>query len=236
MIQIAVCEDDPVLLEQLAGWVRQILDERCIKYNLEVFSNGGALLLREAFDILLLDIAMKPLDGLTLARKLRSRGDESRLVFITAHRQYAIDAFDVQASHYLLKPVNREKLEKLLVRLCDSVQEERPYTIAVRQGASLRRIPLAQILYLEVLDRKIHLHTVKEEIPFYGKLDELAMELPETFFRCHRSYMVNLQHVQCYDRGEVELDTGEKILLSKRRHKAFGLAFLHYLKKNGDVL
>lgn len=235
MIQIAVCEDDPVLLDQLAVQVKGILDRHSIIYHLELFSNGGAVLSRDAFDILLLDIAMKPVDGLTLARKLRERGEEGRIIFITAYREYAIEAYDVQAFHYLLKPVEEEKLEGLLLKLCASLEGERQHAIAVRQGTSVRRVPLDQIRYLEVLDRKIYVHMQEETIPFYGRLEALEPELPEQFFRCHRSYIVNLGHVRRYDRGEVQLDSGEAVPLSKRRYKAFGIAFLHYLRESGDV-
>ena len=97
-------------------------------------------------------------------------------------------------------------------------------------------MPLEQILYLEVLDRKIYLHTSEETVPFYGKLEDLEPALPGTFFRCHRSYIVNLRHVQYYNKNEIRLDNEDRIPLSKRRYKSFGLAFMHYLKESGDVL
>lgn len=236
MIRIAICEDEQTLLDQLTGWVKTILDKNQITYNIESFRNGSALLTREAYDILLLDIAMEPLDGLELAKRLRRRGDESRLVFITAHQQYAIDAYDVQAFHYLVKPVDMEKLEMVLQKLCASLQKEHQRALVVRQGTAVRRVPLEMVLYLEVLDRKIYLHTAEEAVPFYGKLEELEPTLPGTFFRCHRSYIVNLCHVQYYNKEGIRLDNVENIPLSKRRYKAFGLAFMHYLKESGDVL
>lgn len=236
MIRIAICEDEQPLLDQLTDRVKAILDKNLIAYNIESFRNGSALLAREEFDILLLDIAMEPLDGLELARRLRRRGDESRLVFITAHQQYAIDAYDVQAFHYLVKPVDIEKLERILLKLCASLQKERERALVVRQGTAVRRVPLELVLYLEVLDRKIYLHTAEEAVPFYGKLEELEPMLPGTFFRCHRSYIVNLRHVRYYNKGEIRLDNEEIIPLSKRRYKSFGLAFMHYLKESGDVL
>lgn len=235
MIRIAVCEDDQPLLDQLTSQVKTILDKNEISHNIESFQNGSALLAREAFDVLLLDIAMEPLDGLELARRLRRRGDESRLVFITAHQQYAIDAYDVQAFHYLVKPVDMKKLEMILLKLCNSLQKEHQRALVVRQGAAVRRVPLEMVLYLEVLDRKIYLHTTEESVPFYGKLEELEPTLPATFFRCHRSYIVNLCHVQYYNKGEIQLANEEQIPLSKRRYKSFSLAFMHYLKESGDV-
>nr|WP_305136054.1 LytTR family DNA-binding domain-containing protein [uncultured Schaedlerella sp.] len=241
MIRIAVCEDEQVLLDELSGQVSKILEQHSIAYNIESFRNGSALLAREAYDILLLDIEMEPMDGLELAGKLRMRGDDSRLVFITAHQQYAVDAYEVHPFHYLVKPVDSEKLETVLLQLCDSLHRERGRAVIVRQGTAVRRVPLEQILYLEVLDRKIYLHTVEETVPFYGKLEDLEPALtrpelvPDSFFRCHRSYIVNLRHVQLYDKNEIRLDNEDCIPLSKRRYKSFGLAFMHYLKERGDV-
>lgn len=241
MIRIAVCEDEQVLLDELSGQVSKILEQHSIAYNIESFRNGSALLAREAYDILLLDIEMEPMDGLELAGKLRMRGDDSRLVFITAHQQYAVDAYEVHPFHYLIKPVDSEKLETVLLQLCNSLHRERGRAVIVRQGTAVRRVPLEQILYLEVLDRKIYLHTVEETVPFYGKLEDLEPALtrpelvPDSFFRCHRSYIVNLRHVQLYDKNEIRLDNEDCIPLSKRRYKSFGLAFMHYLKERGDV-
>ena len=235
MIQIAVCEDDKILLEQLADQVREVLERHSVQYRMELFGNAGALLSRSAFDILFLDIEMEPISGLEAARKLRRRGDESRLIFITAYRRYAVEAYDVQAFHYLVKPVEPAKLESVVMKLVSLHREERQNAIAIRQGASVRRVRLDEIIYLEVLDKKIYLHTGEEAIPFYGKLDELTPKVPEVFFRCHRSYIVNLGHVQCYDKGAITLDNEEEIPLSKRRHKTFGVAFLHYLRESGDV-
>ncbi len=235
LIRIAICEDEKILLNQLADQVKFILDRHSMEYTLELFTSGSALFIYGSFDLLLLDIAMEPLNGLKLAEKLRMRGDDCKLVFITAHPQYAIDAYDVQASHYLTKPVDTAKLESVLLKLCTSMQTERKCAIAIRQGTAVRRIPFGQILYLEVINRKIHLHTKNEILPFYGKLEELEPALPETFFRCHRSYIVNLSHVQRYDKKDIWLCNEEQIPLSKRRYQAFGLRFMNYLKESGDV-
>ncbi len=235
MIRIAICEDETLLLNQLADTVKIILDKHSVSHTIELFTSGTALLVRAPFDLLLLDIAMKPLSGLELAKKLRTRGDDSKIIFITAHQQYAIDAFDVQAFHYLVKPVDVPKLETVLLKLCPSIQTERKCAIAIRQGTAVRRIPFEQVFYLEVINRKIHLHTENESLPFYGKLEELEPSLPETFFRCHRSYIVNFDHVQRYDKKDVWLNNMERIPLSKRRYQAFGLKFMDYLKESGDV-
>lgn len=235
MIRIAVCEDEEILLHRLASLVRDIFDKHGISYSVETYLNGSSLLAHEAFDILLLDIEMEPLNGLETAKRLRRRGDESKLIFITSHPQYAIEAYDVQTYHYLLKPVDEKKLEALLMTLCSILAQERQQAISVRQGTRMQRVPLDRVLYLEVLDRQIYLHTTEETIPFYGKLEELELKLPGSFLRCHRSYIVHLYCVRKYDKKEITLCNGERIPLSRRRYQSFGLAFMQYIKESGDV-
>lgn len=235
MIRVAVCEDEEILLHRLAGLVRGIFDKHCISFYMETYVNVSSLLAHEAFDILLLDIEMEPLNGLEAAERLRRRGDDGKLIFITSHPQYAIAAYDVQAYHYLLKPVNEKKLEALLLTLCSVLERERQQAISVRQGTKVQRVPLNRVLYLEVLDRKVYLHTMEETIPFYGKLEELELTLPGIFFRCHRSYIVHLYCVKKYDKKEIILCNGERIPLSRRRYRPFSLAFMQYIKESGDV-
>ncbi len=247
MIRIGICEDEPVFLERLKKMVSAILDKYPMAYSIEAFTDGTPLLARGAFDILLLDIEMQPCNGIALARKLRERHEEGRIIFITAYEQYAVEAYDVQPFHYLLKPVEERRLEEVLAKAYDSLKKEAEQAIAVRQGGAVRRIPFRDVLYLEVLDRKVYLHTGKEVISFYGKLGDLEHNLLNIssppisihcrtyFFRCHRSYVVNLCHVLSYDKRDVRLDNGESIPLSKRRHQVFGKAFLRYLKERGDV-
>ena len=128
-----------------------------------------------------------------------------------------------------------KKLETILWQLCSSLTGEYEHTLAIRQGTAVIRIPFGQILYLEAMNRKIHLHKNGEFLPYYGKLDELEPTLPDTFFRCHRSYIVNFDHVQHYKKEEIWLDNEEVLPLSRRRYQAFGLAFMYYLKNRGDV-
>ena len=235
MIRIAICEDETLLLNQLADTVKIILDKHSVSHTIELFTSGTALLVRAPFDLLLLDIAMKPLSGLELARKLRTRGDDSKIIFITSYQQYAIEAYDVQAFHYLVKPVDIEKLEEILLKIYNLIGKEDKQAMVIHQGAIVKKVSFEKILYLEVMNRKIYLHKNRETIPFYGKLSELEPTLPKEFFRCHRSYIVNFDHVQRYKKEEIWLDNEEAIPLSRRRYQAFGQGFMHYLSKRGDV-
>lgn len=210
MIKIAIYEDEQVLLEQLTGYVKTLLNKHSIIYNIESYTNGNAVLIRKPFDILLLDIAMEPLNGMELAKKLRARGDDSKIIFITSYQQYAIEAYDVQAFHYLVKPVDIEKLEEILLKIYNLIGKEDKQAMVIHQGAIVKKVSFEKILYLEVMNRKIYLHKNRETIPFYGKLSELEPTLPKEFFRCHRSYIVNFAHVLQQKLHLLKRDFGEQ--------------------------
>lgn len=236
MLHIAVCDDDACFVKEVSQQIAGILNHAGIPYTLSAFSNGIQLLENSPYDLVFLDVEMPNMDGMETARRLQMQESRCCLVFLTAYRQYVFAAFDVEASHYLIKPVQPEKLQEVLLRLARRIQNETGRCVAVRQGGMLRRIPLEAIHFIEVLDRKVFLHTGKGVYDFYGKLERFEQELPEGFFRCHRSYIVNFQYVRRYDKLGIRLSSGESVPVSKRKYAEFCKSFLYYLKKKGELL
>ena len=229
---IGICDDEKEVRMFLGKKVKSVCPEAEIRY----YQSGKDLLREEdPVDILLLDIHMPGQSGMETAETFRETNKNTVIIFVTALEEYVYQAFDVGAFHYLVKPVDIKKLETILWQLCSSLTGEYEHTLAIRQGTAVIRIPFGQILYLEAMNRKIHLHKNGEFLPYYGKLDELEPTLPDTFFRCHRSYIVNFDHVQHYKKEEIWLDNEVVLPLSRRRYQAFGLAFMYYLKNRGDV-
>lgn len=235
MLQIALCDDDALFLEELAGRVAAVLQTK-MEYMLTKCTGAAQLLALGPQDIVFLDIGMRGMDGMEAARRLRARGDDCRLVFLTSYPKYVFAAFDVQASHFLTKPPDPDKLREVLLFLAEQAAGSSSRFIAVRQGAGLRRVPLSDILYMEVFDRKVFLHTAEACYDFYGQLEHLEQEFPEDFFRCHRSYIVHLARITRYDKQEITMSNGARVPIAKRKYREFCAAFLHFLKKDGALL
>lgn len=221
-------------LQELAKEISAVFHNRRTPYSLAEFTGGEQLLNSVPHDIVFLDIEMNGMDGMETAGKLRERGDKCKLIFLTAHKKYVFSAFDVEAAHYFTKPVDPKKLNCVLNRIVNNLEAEEQLFITVKKGSAWTRINYSDILYIEVFDRKLFMHTTQDTYEFYGKLEKLEHEMPDCFFRCHRSYIVNLTFVRHYDKTSILLENGITVLISKRKYREFCTYFLNFLKK-GDI-
>ena len=231
MLQIAVCDGDEIMGEKL----KQLIESRLQKegdYRVLAFSTGRRLLESGIhFDIYFLDIDLKDINGIDMARRLR-QGSEAVIVFVTALKEYIFDAFDVQAFQYLLKPIDEQKFFQVLdkaVAECRSMKQSEPLVIRVK--GVYQNVPKENILYAENDARKIILHLKGEQIAYYSKMSELEGLLGRQFFRCHRGYLVNLGAVKSYDTGSIQIKNGETILMAKQKYGDFVTAYMEYLRK-----
>lgn len=173
--------------------------------------------------------------GLNLARRIRGMelGRQPIIIFITGYEQYVWQAFDVDAFHYLVKPVDERKFAEVFTRAAARILAETQRsrnTLVVRHGGVNKVIPLDSIYYMESRNHKIVLHTKDGEMEYYGKLGELEKELEGQFARIHKGYLVNLSHVEEYGRTEVALTNGRKLMISKYKFEDFVKMYLRWLQ------
>lgn len=234
-MNIAICDDDEHCLAEIEKEIAEAFHQGENQYAVARFASGSELLSSGGHDVVFLDVEMEGIDGIETARRLRERGDNCKLIFLTAHEEYALPAFDVEASGYLLKPVNPEKLSALLHKIAGEQQISASHFITVKQGANSVSLNAKDIRYIEVFDRKLFLHTTLMVYDFYEKLERIEKELSGDFFRCHRSYLVNLAYIKRYDKSSITLSNDETVLISKRKYREFCQRFLEFLKKGGGV-
>ncbi len=200
--------------------------------QLRTFLSGEDLLNYDGqIDILFLDIQMKGMDGLETARKLRADKFRGFLIFITVLKEMVFQSFEVQAYDYLVKPVDEKQFGKTMERLYTSMQNASEDSLLVQQGYERRIVPKDEIVFCEIIDRKIYLNlTSGEVVDYYERIENLESKLDSHFFRCHRSYLINLKHLKGYKNGTAYMDNGKEVPVSRLRSKEFSSVVLQYMK------
>lgn len=232
MIKIAICDDENEQRRILIDIIIKALDLKNIQYKICEFENGEKLTASSLdYDIYFIDIKMDKLTGIDTAKKIRFVREDAVIIFITAFKDYVFDAFDVRAFHYLLKPIDNEKLKSVLYSALSQFESKDKFIIAKTIYKS-SKILLKDIMYIEAYQRKLKVHTNYNIIEYYHKLSDMEQELQEhNFFRCHKSFIVNLEYVQSYDNTFITLKNSEKIYLSRSKLSDFSKTFMYYLKE-----
>lgn len=238
MLCIAVCDDEMLECCKIAEKIKTILGKRKVPCAIKQFYSGQELLnTTEHFDIIFLDIIMKDLSGMKTAELFREKEFDRMLVFISSSREYVFEAYDVEAFGYLVKPLDTRKLEKVLQRAIKKIEDQSQEFIIVSRERQQKKLFLNNIYYFEVKGRKIYAHGVSGIFTYYEQMGNLENQLSgKDFFRCHKSYLVNLKYVAGYNKQEAVLDNGEKISIAKRRYEEFGKEILAYMRKSGGIL
>lgn len=233
MIRIAICDDEKEMSDRTAKLVSDFFRGKNLQTALLQFSGGEELLRYDKpIDILFLDIQMRGLDGMETARKLRERGFKGFLIFITVLKEMVFQSFEVQAYDYLVKPLGEAHFERTMERLYSSMQNAYEANLLVRKGSESRMIPFDEIIFCEIIDRKIYLHLVSSEVAdFYERIENLENRLDGRFYRCHRSFLINLQHLKGYKDGRAHMTGGTEIPVSRLRAKEFSGVILQYMKE-----
>ena len=200
--------------------------------SLRMFSGGEELLSYNGqIDILFLDIQMKDMDGMETARKLRADKFRGFLVFITVLKEMVFQSFEVQAYDYLVKPVDKKQFEKTMERLYASMQNASEDSLLVQKGYEGRIIREDEIVFCEIIDRKIYLNLASGDVvDYYERIENLETKLNNRFYRCHRSYLINLKHLKGYKNGTACMDNGKEIPVSRLRSREFSGVVLQYMK------
>ncbi len=232
MIRIGICDDEKYMSDKIRAMVSGFFRERNIEILILQFSGGEELLeYDKQIDILFLDIQMKGIDGVETAKKLRRRNFKGFLIFITVLKEMVFQSFEVQPYDYLVKPVEEQYFEKMMERLLASIKNAREENLLVQKGYESRIVPIGDIVFCEIIDRKIYLHLVSSEVvDYYERIENLEKKLNHGFFRCHRSYLIHLKYLKGYKNGTAYMENGREIPVSRLRGKEFSNVILHYMK------
>lgn len=235
-MNIAVCDDEKVIREQMREWIKQ----QCPDSEVDAYESGEELFsLKIKYDIIFLDIQMEGMNGIETARKIRKTDEDVVLIFITGMKEYVFEAFDVAAFHYLLKPVEKEKFHEVLERAIKEAVKNRERSekkLVIRTRGNNMLIDLKDIRYIESQKRKAEIHVSGDVLEMYATMKDLEQQLDESFYRCHRSFFVNMEYISEYNSDSISLTTGEVVYLAKGKYPEFVRIYMRFLRNGGGNL
>lgn len=236
-MQIIICDDEKSIQSLLRKKTTRFFAEKNIPCEILCCDSGEEVLSLakqgKTIDLLFLDIQMPGKNGMEIAKTLRRQHRDLLIIFVTALSEYVYEAFDVDALHYLVKPFDDEKLFQVLdkaVRQYEREESVPPRAILVKRGGLSTKVLFSDIIYAEVFNRKVMLHTINGDIEYYGKLTDLSEQAGADFFRTHRAYLVNLKYVEKYNASTIWLEQGTA-LLSKKQFAGFVQQYMQYINR-----
>lgn len=230
-MHIAVVDDEAMICEQIKTLIQKVRPDS----EVAVYTSGRSFLAAGTFfDLVCLDIRMEGMSGMEAARAFREAQPDAILIFITGAKEYVLEAFDVSAFHYLLKPLDETKFTQVFTQALKETEKRR----AGRQEriflrAKNKTVAQRDILYVESRGKKVDIHTLKETYTIYGSMNELEMQLGGSFYRCHRGYLVNMAFITEYGPDSITLTGGARVYLTRKKHGDFVKTYMWYLQNGG---
>lgn len=226
--KIAICDDAAEDRAYVRGIVEKWANAAGYAVQINTFASAENFLFHYAdesdYDILLLDIEMDVMDGVTMARQLRRENDTVQIVFITGYSDYIAEGYDVAALHYLMKPVREEKLFAVLDRAADKVARNEK-VLHFEVGGEMVRVPVYQIRYAEVMGNYVTIHAA-EDVTVKMTLGELEKLLDERFYRAGRSIIVNITQISRVTKTAIRLGDGTVIPLPRGAYEGVNRAII----------
>ena len=232
-MKIAVCDDREDDRKRIIDFLQEYADKNELYPEIEEFTSGEEFLSTDisVYVLVFMDIFMDGINGMETAKKLLARNSRIQIVFQSTSTEFAVEAFDVEALHYMIKPVNKEKVFGILDRFMESISSLR--TVRVKIGRMEEDVYLDDILYVEADGKKSNIHTKKGRISVSMPVAELAEILPKKeFCRPIRWALVSLKEVVAIPTDVLKLSDGTEIGISRMKRKEIQEAFADYSWRN----
>ena len=239
-MKIAVCDDNRTTREQIASLIREYNPDA----EIITFESGEDMIKsQDSFEISFLDVEMKAITGIDVAKHMRAEQekwekDKSIIIFVTGYREYMEDAFDVNAFHYLVKPIDEKKFHTVFNRALKEVSakaKQKKLSVIIKYNGMQKKVLLKDIYYIESSNKKVVFHTKDGKIDTYGRMDDWEKELGDSFYRCHRGYLVNLEKITAYNVDTIDLINGDSLILAQKKYSDFIKVYMRYAKDGGIV-
>ena len=231
-MKIAICDDERAMRDSLIGFLNEYSEINNTEMDITEFSSGDELLSGETdFDIVFMDYQMEGIDGMETSRRYRAeKSPDTTLIFISSFPLIALESFEVNTFRFLTKPIDREKLFKAID---DYIVSYNNKFVILKSGTEHFIVNTDDIIYAEAKGKQTIVRTIYDTVLVSRTLREIEKDLPfDKFYRCQKSFIINLMHVESFNTSEIFLDNGEKAILSKRMYAQFKSDFQKFIMKS----
>ena len=228
--KIAICDDEQNQIEYITSIATSWSAHEGHSCEIRTFTSAEAFLFEyeddKAYDILLLDVEMKNMNGIELAKRIRRDNNRAEIIFITSHFEFVGEGYEVDALHYLIKPISAEKLTQVLTKAAEKILVEPPSVVISCEGETVKLYE-SDILYVESFLHYIVIHTKDKEYKIKENISVFENKVSDDFYRIHRSYLVSLNHITRISRTSVNIGSTE-LPLSRGKYDDINRAFIEH--------
>ena len=228
--RIAICDDEQNQIEYITSIVTSWSNHKGHSCEIRTFASAEAFLFEyeedKAYDILLLDVEMKNMNGIELAKRIRKDNNRAEIIFITSHFEFVGEGYEVDALHYLIKPISAEKLTQVLTKAAEKLSVEPPSVVISCEGETVKLYE-SDILYVESFLHYIVIHTKDNEYKIKENISVFENKVSDVFYRIHRSYLVSLKYITRISRTSVNIGNTE-LPLSRGKYDNINRAFIEH--------
>ena len=239
MINIAICDDDISITDEMTGIINQYRRDRNEEIRCDVFHNGESLMSEDKeYDIIFLDIIMAGIDGIETARYLRKKNKTVEIIYLTSYTGLTKEALSVHAFDYLEKPVTKELIYNQLDEVLEKIlrkklnDEYKYHIVAFNAGKNCIRLSIDDIYYFERVDRKLKAVTKKGNFMLSETITSVEEKLHQyDFVTPHQSFVVNINNMKDYVKDEIIMLNYDIVPVAQKRASDFKRIMREFLQK-----
>lgn len=232
IINALICDDEQKYIDQVLRCLEEYCFDNNLLFNADSFTDGvQAIKSQKTYNIAFLDIEVGNISGLDIAKSLKNKNKNVIIFFITAYEKYIDDAMNLFALRFIKKPIDNARLYSGLDKAISLINEDE-ISFYLKDSGTIINVMAKEIMYIEIGDHKTIVVTENKSYYSKEKLDYWEQKLTNICFcRPHKSFIINMEYIDKYQRNEVTLKKGKIIPIAYRKQKEFRKTFWNYLRR-----
>jgi len=236
LLLVAICDDLQNDRVQIQNFIKDYCDEEDYDININNFENGEALVKyyitgKTSFDVIFLDIYMDGKNGISIAKQIREYDLDCKIIFTTSSTKHALKSFEVSPFNYLTKPISKAIFNSAFEKVMRAIDREKQKSLLVKNGSNIKIVYYKDILFIESAAKILNIHIIKNcNFTFASKLDDIEATINDKrFIRCHKSYLVNMDHILSVSNNSFKLIDGIEIPITQRNYASIKKRFYDFV-------